>query len=92
MGLRANAREIFASAGLDLPDEAFVFGIHQGYQVFFFYPKPGEDDPPVYLYVEGAERPTQPRWGSFSQFFANEVERHIAIERAIQQAGKHPQP
>ena len=35
-----------------LPDKAFVFGMHQGYQFFYFDTLAG-DDPPVYHYMEG---------------------------------------
>jgi len=35
-----------------LPDDAFVFWMHQGYQAAFFRTKDG-DDPPVYFYAEG---------------------------------------
>ena len=36
-----------------LPENAFVFWMHQGYQFAFFYLNEG-DDPPVYFYYEGA--------------------------------------
>lgn len=35
-----------------LPDNTFVFYMHQGYQFAFFYLTDG-DDPPVYYYYEG---------------------------------------
>ena len=35
-----------------LPENTFVFWMHQGYQFAFFYLNEG-DDPPVYFYYEG---------------------------------------
>lgn len=35
-----------------LPDNTFVFWMHQGYQFAFFYLNEG-DNPPVYYYLEG---------------------------------------
>lgn len=39
----------------NLPDEAFVFWMHQGYQ-FAFFPLNGNDDPPVYYFSEGTRQ------------------------------------
>lgn len=36
----------------ELPDNTFVFWMHQGYQFAFFYLNEG-DNPPVYYYYEG---------------------------------------
>jgi hypothetical protein len=38
-----------------LPEDAFVFLMHQGYQFGFFRTSEG-DDPPVYRYYEGADQ------------------------------------
>ena len=49
--LKAWAIELLAENGLSdlLPDDAFVFLMHQGYQFMFFRFSEGED-PPVYYY------------------------------------------
>jgi hypothetical protein len=39
-----------------LPENAFVFLMHQGYQFFYFGRDPADDDPPVFYYLEGAPR------------------------------------
>lgn len=36
-----------------VPENAFVFWMHQGYQAFYFIPEEGEDNPYVYYYYEG---------------------------------------
>lgn len=40
--------------GISLPNDAFVFSMHQGYQFYFFRLSEGED-PPVYSYDENQE-------------------------------------
>lgn len=39
----------------DIPENAFVFWMHQGYQAFFFIPEEGVDDPEVYYFTEGGD-------------------------------------
>lgn len=41
------------AAGIALPDDAFAFAMHQGYEVLFFRTSEG-DDPPIYYYLEGS--------------------------------------
>jgi hypothetical protein len=41
-----------------LPDDAFVFLMHQGYQFMYFHTQDKADDPIVYHYMEGDMQPT----------------------------------
>ncbi|WP_276482893.1 SMI1/KNR4 family protein [Paraflavitalea pollutisoli] len=51
--LQEGGEELMAENGLPpLPDNCFVFWMHQGYQLAIFYLNDG-DDPPVYYYCEG---------------------------------------
>jgi hypothetical protein len=51
--LREGSIELLYEDGFkDLPDNTFVFWMHQGYQFAFFYLNQGEN-PPVYFYYEG---------------------------------------
>ena len=61
-----------------LPDDAFVFFMHQGYQFMYFRTANGNDDPPVFNYLEGDGTPTQ-AYDSFSEFLLESVEDHIRI-------------
>ncbi|MEZ6009901.1 MAG: SMI1/KNR4 family protein [Planctomycetota bacterium] len=64
--VNVGARELAAESGLALPDHAFVFFMHQGYQ-FSFFLLDGEDDPPIYGFLEG-DADLQPRGISFSRW------------------------
>ena len=60
-----------------LPDDAFVFFMHQGYQFAFMCISEG-DNPPVYYYNESYKPPTFVlAYNSFDQFLATEVNRYI---------------
>jgi hypothetical protein len=63
-----------------LPENVFVFYMHQGYQFNFFYFDDGAD-PPVYWYLE--EIPTRTSftqlYSSFSEFILTEIEGHIKL-------------
>lgn len=48
-----------------LPEQAFVFLMHQGYQFFYFISDGSSDDPPVFYYHEG-EPETVKRFERFS--------------------------
>ena len=50
--LQRSGQRIMKHDGAKLPDDAFVFRVHQGYAFNFFLAQDGED-PPVYEYVEG---------------------------------------
>lgn len=55
--LKAGALRILREDGFPgkLPDDAFVFCMHQGYQFSFLRVSEGED-PPVYYYLEDSEQ------------------------------------
>lgn len=60
-----------------LPEDAFVFLMHQGYE--FDYPLRSEgDDPPVYQYVEGNGPPVL-TWESFSEFLSDIIDQHSRV-------------
>lgn len=57
-----------------LPDDAFVFLMHQGYQFMFFRLSEG-DDPPVYYYHESVHKTAfERRFDHFSQVLMLEAE------------------
>ncbi|CAK7007141.1 SMI1/KNR4 family protein [Saezia sanguinis] len=58
----------------DLPENAFVFLMHQGYEFDYFDTSNG-NDPPVYQYVEGNGPPVL-TWGSFSKFLNDSIMQH----------------
>jgi hypothetical protein len=59
-----------------LPDDGFVFFMHQGYQ-FNFFRVSGEDDPPVYRYFEGKDQETFPViYRHFTDFLITELRDH----------------
>jgi hypothetical protein len=39
-----------------LPDDAFVFLMHHGYQFMYFLTDNTDEDPPVYHYIEGGDK------------------------------------
>lgn len=53
LGAKAAARELVAEDpfGVEFPDDAIPFSMHQGYQFLFVRSSEG-DDPPVYYYLE----------------------------------------
>jgi|SRR4028118_467072 hypothetical protein len=59
-----------------LPEDSFVFFMHQGYQFMFFRIKEGED-PPIYFYKESLQNPLNSfikLHCSFSECLIKEVE------------------
>lgn len=59
-----------------LPEDAFVFFMHQGYQFMFFRTSEGED-PPIYFYKESQQNPLHSfvrLHSSFSEALSKEVE------------------
>lgn len=61
-----------------LPDTAFVFMMHQGYQFMFFDVSAG-DDPPIHYYLE-SKAENYIRWNyedNLNKFLAIEIEAHI---------------
>ncbi|BCL80561.1 hypothetical protein ccbrp13_30260 [Ktedonobacteria bacterium brp13] len=63
-----------------MPEDTFVFFMHQGYQLNFFGLDEGED-PPVYYYLE--ENPVRTSFSQiyprFSDFLLTEMNGHIDI-------------
>lgn len=75
-GLKSEANALLTenSENFSLPDDAFVFSMHQGYEFTYFNTTEG-DDPPVYQYVEGNGSPLL-TWQSFSDFVKEAIENH----------------
>ncbi|OCR00093.1 hypothetical protein BCD64_02890 [Nostoc sp. MBR 210] len=73
-----------------LPEDAFVFLIHQGYIFWFFRTSEG-DDPPVYGYEEGAAPipytsvPFKKLSSSFSKFLAELLEEEVGVRKRLQE-------
>lgn len=66
-----------------LPEDAFVFLMHQGYQFSFFRLSEG-DNPPTYSYCEGTNQTSFTRTHDrFSDFLATEVERYAKYLKAF---------
>ncbi|MEA5550511.1 SMI1/KNR4 family protein [Anabaena cylindrica UHCC 0172] len=60
-----------------LPEDAFVFFMHQGYQFSFFRLSEG-DNPPTYSYCEGQKEPYFVKiHDQFSDFLAVEIELYL---------------
>ena len=77
-GLRGMAEELLREdeTSFELPDDAFVFAVHQGYQFMYFHTLSGtDDDPAIYHYEEGEGMPKK-RWSSFSEFVLNSIADH----------------
>lgn len=64
--------------GIELPSDAFVFSMHQGYEFTYFNTSDGAD-PPVYQYVEGNGPPVL-TWDSFSAFLSDSIAQHTQIK------------
>lgn len=75
------ARELLAENRFSgtLPENAFIFWMHQGYQFAFFLCHEGEN-PPVYYYLE--EEPVKTSFIQiyhFSEFLAQQIDDHLKI-------------
>jgi len=69
---------------LSLPDKAFVFLMHQGYQFSFMDLAEGYD-PPVYSYCEGQKEQTFIKTADkFGDFLATEIAFHKSIDSALE--------
>jgi hypothetical protein len=76
--LQEGARELLEENSFSeiLPNDAFVFFMHQGYQ-FAFFRVSESDDPPIYYYHEAMEQKTfTMTHNCFSEFLAEEIEVH----------------
>ncbi|MDJ0717099.1 MAG: SMI1/KNR4 family protein [Prochloraceae cyanobacterium] len=78
--LRTYAENLLKENEVDfqLPEEAFVFSMHQGYQFDYFLADNQNDDPPVYYYLEGENLPEKIS-ESFSSFLLQSLEDHVRI-------------
>lgn len=76
-GLKEEAIELLEEneEGFGLPDDAFVFSMHQGYEFLYFKLSDG-DDPEVYQYVEGNGK-SEKVWRSFTEFMQQSLKQHI---------------
>lgn len=61
-----------------LPRTAFVFSMHQGYQFDYFDTAEGNEDPPVYQYVEGGGVPVR-TWKSLGEFLLASIRWHTSL-------------
>lgn len=80
--LTDEARVLLAENGLQdaLPEDAFVFYMHQGYEFGYFRISEGAD-PPVYQYVEGSG-PPKSAWPSFTACLDDMIRIHMqALQR-----------
>ena len=78
LNLQEVAKEMLAEDGFPqkLPEDAFVFFMHQGYQ-FNFFRISGEDDPSVSRYFEGKEKETfTVIYPHFTDFLLTELKDH----------------
>lgn len=57
-----------------LPEDAFVFSMHQGYEFNYFLASDGEN-PPVYQYVEGNGMPVI-TWKTFDDYIRDAIDLH----------------
>ena len=77
-GLQEVAREMLAEDAFpqQLPEDTFVFFMHQGYQFNFFRTSEG-DNPPVYRYFEGKDQETFPLiYPHYTDFLLTELRDH----------------
>ena len=75
--LRGWADELLRESGrpFELPADAVVFLMHQGYQFFYFRADGCDDDPPVFYFIEGMGAPFTPerRFERFSSWVAAHI-------------------
>ena len=77
-GLQEVAHEMLAEDAFpqNLPEDAFVFFMHQGYQFNFFRTSEG-DNPPVYRYFEGKDKEAFPLiYPHYTDFLLIELKDH----------------
>ncbi|MEH2196707.1 SMI1/KNR4 family protein [Nostoc sp.] len=66
-----------------LPEDAFVFFMHQGYQFSFFRLSEG-DNPPTYSYCEGQQEPYFVKsHDTFSDFLAVEIDLYLKSSMSL---------
>ena len=84
--LRDAAEEVLKRSGAEyvLPNDAFVFLMHHGYQFFFFH-LTRDDDPEIYRFADDDILPRKVA-RSFSDFLRNLIEDHERIVERRQDA------
>ena len=81
--LREGAEELLGENGgrFSLPQDAFVFLMHQGYQFLYFQTLRNDPDPPVTHYLEG-NAPSK-SWTHLSDYFEQVLLDHIRISEEL---------
>lgn len=69
--LKPDFEEMLSERELSLPENAFVFWAHQGYQFAYFCIDEG-DDPPVYFYYDG-DVSIEKKENFLTDFFTNQL-------------------
>lgn len=98
MGMKEAAVELLQENGnpFDLPADAFVFRMHQGYIFFYFLTADKNEDPPIYRYLEMTDQTPFKKWDSLADYFTTEVEREIEVWVGLMngriQKGLSPKP
>lgn len=80
----------------ELPADAFIFQMHQGYEFFYFLTADRNQNPSIYRYLETKDQIPFKKWESLSDYFHIEIEREITswvglIEKR-KQKGLSPRP
>jgi hypothetical protein len=86
-GLRDGATELLQenNVAATLPDDAFVFYMHQGYQFMFFHTQEG-DNPAVCYYNEGEHHTGFVNlYASYSSFLETEIRGHARLVHEMAQ-------
>lgn len=82
LSLKSSAKELLQenNVSFDIPENAFVFFMHQGYQFSYFHIDTKTDNPSVYHYIEGADyqHPIQ-IWEHFSDFLTASIDDYIKM-------------
>lgn len=84
LALRKTAEELLHEDNYPfrLPDDAFVFSMHQGYQFMYFQMQDSGDDPPVYYYKELTDAP-QKISSSLSAYLSRSVDETVLVRKMI---------
>ncbi|HEX2907821.1 MAG TPA: SMI1/KNR4 family protein [Phototrophicaceae bacterium] len=68
--LKIRANTLLATANQkNLKSDVFVFLMHQGYAFMYFHTEDRNDNPPVYVYCNGREEPTEKRWKTLLEHY-----------------------
>ncbi len=98
MGMKEAAVELLQENGnpFDLPPNAYVFLMHQGYEFFYFLTADKNENSPIYRYLETKDLTPFMRWDSLADYFAAEVEHEIEVWVGLmngrKQKGLSPKP